>query len=85
VADFLYGPYQGPKDKLAKLTALAALPLANIEDEVQSRLGDMTMDDLKAAVAEIEANELQAAIIMSEQMIEMAAQGPQEQPTEAAA
>lgn len=54
----LYGPYQGPKDKLAKLEALLNTNLPGIEDEVQEKLGQgMTLQDLRAIVAQIDNEE----------------------------
>lgn len=62
----LFGPYNGPKDKHAKLKALLNTNLPGIDDEVQDLLGpNMTMKDLELLVAEIDAEEGQLVLAMT--------------------
>lgn len=59
----LYGPYAGPKDKLAKLTALINSGIPDVEKEVDALAAPMTMEELRQVVGEIDALEAQAAML----------------------
>jgi len=56
--DGLYGPYAGPTDMLAKLTALINSGIPGIADEVNALLSPMTFEELRGICGEI--NRLQA-------------------------
>lgn len=57
-AQGLYGPYAGPTDMLAKVTALLNSGIPGIEEEVDALLSPMTLEELRRVCGEI--NRLQA-------------------------
>lgn len=57
-AQGLYGPYSGPTDMLAKVTALLNSGIPGIAEEVETLLSPMTLEELRQICGEI--NRLQA-------------------------
>jgi hypothetical protein len=60
----LYGPYAGPTDMLAKVTALLNSGIPGIQEEVDMLLAPMTVEELRRVCAEI--NRLQAAATVAD-------------------
>ncbi len=74
-AQGLYGPYAGPKDKLAKLTALLNSGIPDIEEEVNALLGDQTIEELRALVAKLDQGDAELTILNQQlQMVSIQAQ-----------
>ena len=84
----LFGPYEGPKDKLAKLRALKNLQIPNISEEIDKLAAPLSFGDLERIVQEIEMLEAQAAytaaamqaqgIAMESQQMQAMAQGEEQ-------
>lgn len=84
----MYGPYQGPQDKLAKITALLNSGIPNVQEEVEQLLWPQTLEELKqqcsildAVNGELLLQQAKAAILEAQamQMQLTAAMQPQEQ------
>jgi len=63
IAQGLYGPYLGPDDMLAKLTALRGKPLPGIQEEVEQMLAPMTLDELRNIVGKLNVEKAKLALL----------------------
>ena len=69
-AQGLYGPYMGPEDMLAKVTALLSSGIPDIQQEVDILLAPMTLGELRQLVAKLNAAKAQLALIQAEGAID---------------
>jgi hypothetical protein len=68
-AQGLYGPYMGPPDKYAKLTALLNSGIPDAEQEVREILGGITMQELRQQANAYEELQLQAQVAQAQMML----------------
>ena len=62
----LFGPYAGPQDKFAKLTALLNTGIPGIEDEVARLAAPMGYDGLRKLCGELDARQAALALLQTE-------------------
>lgn len=69
VAAGLYGPYAGPEDMLAKITALLNSGIPDVQTEVDQIIAPMTIEELREIVGQINATRAKGAVIAEQARI----------------
>jgi len=83
IAAAAYGPYEGPKDQLAKIRMIQASGLPDADAQAEKQCAPMSIEDLEALVGELHAKEAQLALIQVQMAVEQLTAPPEEQQAEA--
>ena len=83
IQQMAYGPYQGPKDQLAKVRMIQSSGLPDAQSEAEKQCAPMTIEELEQVVGEIQAGEAKIGLIQVQMAIEqMMAPPPEEEQEE---
>ena len=80
VAGLAFGPYQGPKDQLAKIRMIQSSGLPDADALAEKQAAPMSLQDLETLVGELHAKEAQLALVQVQMTMEQLLAPPEAEP-----